>query len=61
MKIKSVGAPNHLPFFLARHPGGSPPMLHKARVEVYGIKARHDMNPKTLRNETRSDPREEIA
>ena len=39
MKIKSVGTPNHLPFFLVRHPGESPPRFHRARVGVYGIKA----------------------
>jgi hypothetical protein len=32
-------------FFLARHRGQSLPRLHKARVEVTGIKALNDIHP----------------
>ena len=35
----------HPQFFLARRQGQSPPRLHKARVEVTGVKALNDTQP----------------
>jgi hypothetical protein len=47
-------------FFLARDQGKSPPRLHKARVEVARINARHDMD--TLSSlQTQAAPSEAVG